>query len=54
MTEPDQEDPLRPPPRASVPVWVAAIVGFGAGFVVAEWVGGIVGLVVVLLLSKGR
>ena len=53
MTEPDT-DPLRPRPRRGVPVWVAAIVGLGAGFVVAEWVGGIVGLAVVLLLSKGR
>lgn len=40
------------PPR--IPVWAAAIVGFVAGYAISQWFGGLVGVAVVVLLSRVR
>jgi hypothetical protein len=51
---PEKEGALRrsDPPR--IPVWAAAVVGFVAGYAISEWFGGVVGVAVVLFLSRVR
>jgi hypothetical protein len=43
---------LKRPERREVPIWAAALVGFGFGYLISGWFGGIVGLVLVVGVSR--
>ena len=43
---------LKRPERRPVPIWAAALVGFGFGFLISGWFGGIVGLGLVVGVSR--
>jgi hypothetical protein len=38
--------------RRTVPVWLVAVVGFGMGYAISGWLGGVIGLGFVILVSR--
>lgn len=51
MSLPQRPSPERPR-RRTVPVPIVAVLGFGLGFMISGWFGGIMGLALVLVASR--